>query len=119
MLILPLNPRHPDPRVLRQAAAILRRGGVVVYPTDTAYALGGRFNVRAVVKRVMAIKGRRDPKFTLVAASLSQVRRYFALNPSAKALASKHWPGPLSLVLVTMKAWVDVRMQPENSEVLP
>lgn len=99
MHILPINRHRPSPAVLRQAAAILRRGGVVAYPTDTAYAIGGRFDRRAVARRVMAIKGRRDHKFTLVAASLRQAQRHFRLATAARRLIRRHWPGPLSLVV--------------------
>lgn len=84
---------------LARAGRVLRRGGVIVYPTDTAYALGGRYDVGAVTRRVLDIKGRRDRKFTLVAASLAQVRRHFRLPPAALALARRSWPGPLSIVV--------------------
>lgn len=90
---------QPNFATLRLAAAILRHGGVVVYPTDTAYALGGMYSSRSVTRRILAIKGRRDPKFTLVAASLRQVQRHFPLPPAALALARQYWPGPLSLVV--------------------
>ena len=87
------------PANIRAAGRWLSLGGVVVYPTDTTYALGGRYDVRAVARRVLQIKGRRDRKFTLVAASLRQVRRHFRLPPASLALARRHWPGPLSLVV--------------------
>lgn len=99
MLRFRVNSRRPSPQQLRQVGALLRRGGVVVYPTDTAYALGGVYNRRAVVRRALYIKGRRDPKFTLVAASLAQAERFFHLSPAARKLAARHWPGPLSIVV--------------------
>lgn len=99
MRTLRINRLRPQLATLRQAAAVIRRGGVVVYPTDTAYALGGRFDSRAVAKRVMAIKGRKDPKFTLVAGSSAQVQRFFSLNQKEKMLTRQHWPGSLSLVV--------------------
>ncbi|MDD5110336.1 MAG: Sua5/YciO/YrdC/YwlC family protein, partial [Patescibacteria group bacterium] len=67
-----------SPSGSRTVGLLLRRGGVVVYPTDTAYALGGRFDRARVVRRVLKMKGpgRRDNrKFTLVASSLAQVQR--------------------------------------------
>lgn len=99
MRVFRVNPWRPAAAVLRQAAASLRRGGVVVYPTDTAYALGGIFNRASVARRVLAIKGRRDPKFTLIASSLAQVERSFRLSSAARAIARRFWPGPLSLVV--------------------
>src|SRR3989344_1925047 len=80
------------------AIKVLRAGGVVVYPTDTAYALGGIFNSPRVIAKVLKIKKRSDRKFTLVAASLYQVEKFFKLNQPEKKLAKKFWPGPLSIV---------------------
>lgn len=89
----------PSRAVLRSVADVLRRGGIIVYPTDTAYAIGGCFNRAVVRRRVLAIKGRRDRKFTLVAASLAQVLRHFRLHPTARHVARRYWPGPLSIVV--------------------
>lgn len=84
---------------IKKAVAIIRRGGVICYPTDTAYALGGIFDSPKVIGLIKKIKGRKDDKFTLVAASLYQVKKYFKLNSFEKRLAKKYWPGPLSLVV--------------------
>ena len=81
------------------AGRILRFGGVIVYPTDTAYALGGIFDNKKVIKKILAIKKRKDDKFTLIASSQKQVEKFFILNTLAKKLAKKYWPGPLSLVV--------------------
>ena len=81
------------------AIKVLRAGGVVVYPTDTAYALGGIFNSPKVITKVLKIKKRSDRKFTLVAASLYQVEKFFKLNQPEKKLARKFWPGPLSIAV--------------------
>lgn len=91
-----------SPAFVRSVRIVLRRGGVVVYPTDTAYALGGRFDRARVFRRVLRMKGsarRGNAKFTLVAASLAQVERHFRLSPAARHLARKFWPGPLSIAV--------------------
>ena len=82
-----------------QVIEILKKGGVAVFPTDTAYALGGDFENPEVTFRILDIKGRTDKKFTLVAANLQQVQQFFSLEPKALKLAKKYWPGPLSLVV--------------------
>ncbi|MFA5076202.1 MAG: L-threonylcarbamoyladenylate synthase [Patescibacteria group bacterium] len=84
---------------IEQAVKILKSGGVIFYPTDTAYGLGGIFDSPAVTKRILKIKKRQDKKFTLVAANLAQVKKFFKLDPTAESLAEKHWPGPLSVVV--------------------
>lgn len=89
----------PNRAGITQAVAVLRRGGVIVYPTDTAYGLGGVFDSPAVTRKILRIKNRTDKKFTLVAASRYQVEKFFKLKKEEKKLAKKYWPGPLSIVV--------------------
>ena len=81
------------------AVKILKSNGVIVYPTDTAYGLGGKFNSARVIKKILKIKNRRNEKFTIVAASLGQVNKFFKLNKLEIKLAKKYWPGPLSIAI--------------------
>lgn len=85
--------------VIIRAVKILKQGGVIVYPTDTAYALGGFFDSRAVTKKILQIKGRTDKKFTVIAAHAPQAQKYFKLSKKEIAVAKKFWPGPLSIVV--------------------
>ena len=91
-----IKPTKPS---ISQAVQVLKRGGVIVYPTDTAYALGGKFNSKKVIAEILKIKKRRDEKFTIIASSLYQVQKFFKLNSIQKKLAKKYWPGPLSIVV--------------------
>lgn len=84
---------------------------IIVYPTDTAYALGCVYTDQTAVRRIMQIKGRRDPKFNLIASSLHQVEQHFKLSTAQRRLAKKYWPGPLSIV-VSKKYAVRVPKQP-------
>jgi len=93
------------PRELQQqveaALSVLRREGVVAYPTDTLYGLGANaFSLRAV-RRVFETKGRRaDMALPLLLADASDVDRVaIDIPPLARALAERFWPGPLTLVL--------------------
>jgi len=52
-----IHPTHPQPRLVRQAAAILRAGGVIAYPTDSSYALGCRLGDAAAARRIRKIRG--------------------------------------------------------------
>ena len=70
-----------------------------MYPTDTAYAMGGIFDNAKVVKKILQMKKRKDAKFTLIASDIRQVEKFFPLNKFEKKLAKKYWPGPLSLVV--------------------
>ena len=88
-----------SPQDILTAGRWLRRGGIGIYPTDTAYGIGGRFRSQSVRVRISEFKKRDDQKFTLIASSLGQVEKFFKLSATAKKLARKHWPGPLSIVV--------------------
>lgn len=89
----------PTKSGIKQAVAVLKRGGVIVYPTDTAYGLGGIFNSKKVTSKILKIKKRKDEKFTIIASSQSQVEKFFKLNSIQKKLGKIYWPGPLSIVV--------------------
>ena len=84
-----------------EAAAILNAGGVAVIPTDTVYGLAAHPNFPDAVERLYSIKGReRRKKIALLAANAEVVEAFGCpMPPVAKELASKHWPGALTLVL--------------------
>lgn len=97
--VMRLSSPHLTRLALQRARKILHQGGVIVYPTDTAYALGGVFNRPIVTKKIRKIKRRRDSKFTVIATSLAQAKRYFRLPPLARKLARQYWPGPVSIIV--------------------
>jgi L-threonylcarbamoyladenylate synthase len=114
-----LNPEAPldvwmeilpaSEEAVRRAAAVIRLGGVVIYPTETVYGLGcDPANVDAA-RRLCSIKGRADKPLPLACSDLDVARRLVEFNPAAERLASRFWPGPLVLVLpakVEYSIWV-------------
>lgn len=98
---LVVDPLHPDPAVIAEAAARLVRGELVAFPTETVYGLGARADRAEAVARIFAAKGRPawNPLIvhvTDLAAAQGLVRD---LPPAAEALAARFWPGPLTLVM--------------------
>src|ERR1700677_150128 len=86
---------------LRRAVDILRRGGLVAFPTETVYGLGARALDPAALARVFAAKGR-PRSHPLIAHVLGEAdAQLLAADwpPAAAALAAAFWPGPLSLVV--------------------
>jgi L-threonylcarbamoyladenylate synthase len=80
---------------------VLRRGGVVAYPTDTFYGLAVDAGSVAAAARLFALKGRDAGKASpLIAASLEQADDAVEFTPQGLRLAARFWPGPLSLVLL-------------------
>lgn len=85
---------------VRDAVARLRAGDVVVYPTETAYALGADATDRNAVAKVFSLKGRPAGKaLPVIVASVAMAERYCRFSEAAERLARRHWPGPLTLVL--------------------
>ena len=91
----------PAGPIVARAAAALREGALVIYPTDTLYALGGLALQADVGRKVREAKGRGEDKpLPLVVSGLEQARSLCASWPEAAArLAARFWPGPLSLIL--------------------
>ena len=90
----------PDTAGLSQAAQILRDGGLVAFPTETVYGLGADACNDMAVARIFEAKGR--PRFNPLivhVADITTARRYVVWNDMAEALATRFWPGPLTLVL--------------------
>ncbi len=92
---------HPDPAVLREAASVLRRGGLVAFPTETVYGLGARALDEGAIARVYAAKGR--PAHNPLIAHVVDVAQARALAlrwpEAAERLAAAFWPGPLTVVV--------------------
>lgn len=99
--VLPVRPGAPEPEHIARAAAIIRGGGLVAFPTETVYGLGADALNQAAVARIFVAKGRPvyDPLIVHIAspAELAQVAR--TVPERARGLAERFWPGPLTLVL--------------------
>jgi len=85
---------------LEQILSFLRAGGVIAFPTDTAYGLGADPFNDGAVRRIFEIKGRPETKpILLLVSSMEMANRVVTLSEKAVALAERFWPGPLTMVL--------------------
>jgi L-threonylcarbamoyladenylate synthase len=107
---LKVDPVNPDPDLIRRAAAVIRAGGLVAFPTETVYGLGANALDPAAVARIFEAKGRPATNPVIVhigeimgnaaAADGYEVFAVAARWPAAAArLAARFWPGPLTLVV--------------------
>lgn len=86
--------------LVKEIFDVLNRGGVIIFPTETVYGLGGDSLNKKVIKKIYKIKGRKFKKpLPLISASINQVKKFFFLDSKNLELAKKYWPGPLTLVL--------------------
>ncbi|MEH6583449.1 MAG: L-threonylcarbamoyladenylate synthase [Halioglobus sp.] len=95
-----IHPDNPQSRLIRQAADIIRAGGVVVYPTDSAYALGchiGDKNALDRIRRIRNLDARHN--FTLVCRDLSEIATYARVDNTAYRLLKHSTPGPYTFIL--------------------
>jgi L-threonylcarbamoyladenylate synthase len=99
--VLPVKSTRPQPAVLAEAAAVLRRGGLVAFPTETVYGLGANALDAEAVERIYAAKDRpaRNPIIVHVADARAAEDITLAWPELASRLAARFWPGPLTLVL--------------------
>lgn len=91
----------PDVAILRSAAATLRAGGIVAFPTETFYGLGAAALDPAAVRRIFRLKARPAARPLLVLLDSPAMAQRLAVDVSAQAreLMARHWPGALTLVL--------------------
>lgn len=102
MIKLNVDPTNPDIKAIRVAADAIRRGELVIFPTETVYGLAADALDKQAVKRIFDAKGRFDKQpLPVQVASLKDVGRVAEFVPeNARPLAEKYWPGPLTLVLM-------------------
>lgn len=95
-----IHPTHPQGRLVSQAAAVLRAGSVVVYPTDSTYALGWRVGDKSALDRVRRIRGLGADHYpALVCRDLSELAIYARVDNTAFRLLRAHTPGPYTFIL--------------------
>ncbi len=95
-----VHPLNPQLRLVRQAVEIIRRGGVVAYPTDSSYALGCHLDDKEAAERIRRIRRLDDRhNFTLVCRDLSQLAQYARVGNADFRLLKAHTPGPYTFIL--------------------
>lgn len=95
-----IHPDNPQPRLIAQAVDILRSGGLIVYPTDSSFALGWMLGDKAAQDRVLQIR-HLEPEhaFTLVCRDLSDIATYARVDNTVYRLLKAHTPGPYTFIL--------------------
>lgn len=98
--LVQIHPQNPEPRLIKQAAQILLSGGVIIYPTDSTYALGCLLGDKNALERIRRIRQLSDKhNFTLVCADLSAIATYAKVPNSAYRLLKAYTPGAYTFIL--------------------
>ena len=98
--IFRIHPDNPQQRLIRQAADIVRKGGLIAYPTDTTYALGCAIGEKAALDRLVQLR-RLDDKhqFSILCADLSGIATYAKVSNTDYRLIKAHTPGAYTFIL--------------------
>jgi tRNA threonylcarbamoyl adenosine modification protein (Sua5/YciO/YrdC/YwlC family) len=89
-----IHPDNPQSRLVRQASAIVRAGGVIVYPTDSCYALGGQLGDKNVMSRIRTMRGVDEHHhFTLMCRDFTEISRYARFDNREYRLLKACTPG--------------------------
>jgi L-threonylcarbamoyladenylate synthase len=100
-IVRSVSPDRPDASIISEAAEIIRRGGLVAFPTETVYGLGASALDGKAVESIFDAKGRPPTNPIIVHVASVQAAQHLVLDwsPLASRLAERFWPGPLTLVL--------------------
>lgn len=99
-----IHPKDPQPRLIKRCVEILLQGGVIVYPTDSSYALGCRMDNREGLERIRRIRRlEEDHNFTLVCIDISQISTFAKMNNEGFRLIKSLTPGPYTFILEATK----------------
>lgn len=113
-----IYPDNPQPRLIKQAAEMLREGAVIVYPTDSGYALGCHLDDKDAVTRIRQIRGLDEKHLmTLMCRDLSELAKYARVDNAQFRLLKNNTPGSYTFILDATKE-VPRRLQhPKRSTV--
>jgi len=103
--IIKLDPNKPDKGVIQKARAMIAAGKLVIFPTDTVYGLAtDPYNEEAVMRLIEAKRRDEAKGFPILVANLELAKKLVKFSAKALSIASKYWPGALTLVLPLKKA---------------
>jgi len=95
-----IHPENPQSRLIKQSVEIVRRGGLIVYPTDSAYALGCHIGDKMALERIRMIRQLgKEHNFTLMCRDLSELATYAKVDNQVFRAIKAHTPGPYTFVL--------------------
>ncbi|MEI7368815.1 L-threonylcarbamoyladenylate synthase [Pectobacterium colocasium] len=99
-----IHPQNPQPRLINQSVEFLHKGGVIVYPTDSGYALGCMLGEKNALERICRIRDLgNDHNFTLMCRDLSELSTYAHVDNTAFRLIKNNTPGNYTFILKATK----------------
>jgi tRNA threonylcarbamoyl adenosine modification protein (Sua5/YciO/YrdC/YwlC family) len=113
-----IHPENPQPRLIRRAVDIILQGGVIVYPTDSSYALGCQIGEKSAMERIRRIREVDERhNFTLVCRDLSEITTYTKIDNQAFRLLKTLTPGPYTFIFQGTKQVPRRLMHPKRKTI--
>lgn len=113
-----IHPETPQARLIQQAVSIIQSGGVIVYPTDSAYALGCQLGDKKAMERIRRIRSlQENHNFTLVCRGLSELGTYAHVDNTTYRLLRHATPGPYTFVLEATREVPRRLIQPKRKTI--
>ncbi|RJP36999.1 MAG: threonylcarbamoyl-AMP synthase [Desulfobacteraceae bacterium] len=99
-MLIHINPKNPQPRLIAQAVGILKDGGVIAYPTDTFYGIGCDILNKKAIERIYRLKQRdKNSPFSFICADLTNISQYAKVSNYAYKTMKRLLPGPYTFIL--------------------
>jgi tRNA threonylcarbamoyl adenosine modification protein (Sua5/YciO/YrdC/YwlC family) len=113
-----IHPDNPQARLIKQAVEIVRSGGVIVYPTDSGYALGCQIGEKRAVETIRRIRKLSDKHcFTMICRDLKELGNYARVDNGQYRLLKSHTPGPYTFILKASNEVPKRLMQPKRKTI--
>lgn len=102
--VLKTNLNNPDSELIKRAAEVIKRGGILVYPTDTCYGLGVDPENKMALQKLLKLKGRPiSKKMSVVVSDLKMLKKICLVDQKQEEILRKYLPGPFTFVLKARK----------------
>ncbi len=99
-MLLKVNPENPQPRMISKVVDILKKGGIIAYPTDTFYGIGCDIMNKKAIERVYQLKNRnKNQPFSFICSDLKHISEYAKVSNVAYRNMKRMLPGPYTLIL--------------------
>ena len=115
-MILTINPKNPQIRLIRKVIDVLEKGGVIGYPTDTVYGVGCDLFQQEAIRKIYRLKKMEGKKpLSFICADLKDISRYAYVSNYAYKMMKKLLPGPYTFILKATKLVPKIAMTKQNT----
>jgi L-threonylcarbamoyladenylate synthase len=107
--IVRVDAMKPDVKLLKQAVNVMKKGGLIIYPTETCYGIGADATNKKSIDKIYEIKNRDTSKpIPILVSNLDMINEYGVLTKKIKLLINKFMPGPLNIITQKKKPISDI-----------